>query len=380
MNIARNASMTNAIRKAAILISSLDMREADALLEQMAPEQAGRVRNAMMNLGEISPAEQKRVIADFLRGDIGKPPANRGDQADDGGVEIDASLVERLDQEPAPSGQKAAQPKSAALQPPFHFLHDAEPALIAEALRREQPQTIAVVIAHLPPQRAAGVLERLPAALSTEALARMAWLGELDNEVLRELEQQLQAAILPLLQSANRKPAGLSGVNAVLSAQSGPKRQETLRSLAVRDERLSRQLGYLSQTNEPHSAPSGMSAEPAAQVESFRYRAAEKPVMTVDFDDFAALSDADLKQVFAAVDPQIAMLALTGADERLTRRILRQLPTRQAELLRKKLNHPGPIRLRDLEAAQQQVARIASRLATDGFIHSPPQRRFAAAA
>ena len=372
--------MTNAIRKAAILISSLDTREADALLEQMGAEQAGRVRNAIMNLGEITPAEQKRVIADFLRGDIGKPPADRSDRAEDGGVEIDASLAERLDHEQAPATPNITPAKLAATQPPFHFLHDAQPAIIADALRREQPQMIAVVIAHLPPQQAAGVLERLPAALSTEALARMAWLGDLDNEVLRELEQHLQTVILPLLQAAGRKPTGLSGVNAVLSALSGPKRQETLRSLAVHDERLSRQLGYLSQADEPHSPSSGPRADAAAHVESFRYRPSEEPAMTVDFDDFASLSDADLKQVFAAVDPQIAMLALTGADERLTRRILRQLPARQAELLRKKLNHPGPIRLRDLEAAQQQVARVAGRLATSGFIHSPPQRRFAAAA
>src|SRR5204863_8788790 len=83
--------MTNgAVRKAAILISTLDSASGDALLEQMTPEVAERVRNALMELDEIPSDEQAAVIADFL---------GRGEREQDGGVEMDASLSRRIENE-----------------------------------------------------------------------------------------------------------------------------------------------------------------------------------------------------------------------------------------------------------------------------------------
>src|SRR5262245_6821364 len=82
---------TSAIRKAAILISTLDSASGDALLEQMGPEVAERVRNALMELDEIPSDEQTDVIADFL---------GRGGKEPDGGVEMDLSLSRRIEDEP----------------------------------------------------------------------------------------------------------------------------------------------------------------------------------------------------------------------------------------------------------------------------------------
>jgi flagellar motor switch protein FliG len=94
--------------------------------------------------------------------------------------------------------------------------------------------------------------------------------------------------------------------------------------------------------------------------------AAQQPVASpslrrfaLNFADFAELSDFALKKVFAHAEPQVVILALTGADERLVQRILKQLPTRDAAALRQRLNHPGALRLRDMDAAQQTLVAIA---------------------
>jgi len=91
------------------------------------------------------------------------------------------------------------------------------------------------------------------------------------------------------------------------------------------------------------------------------------------------LDDAALRTVFASADIEISLLALTGAEPRLLARILRKLPAEQATALRRRLEHPGPVRLRDIEQARAALAAVASRLAHEGTITLPPTARFAAA-
>src|SRR5678815_3329162 len=141
----------SAIRKAAILISTLDNASGDALLEQMNPEAAERVRNALMELDEIPSEEQTEVIADFL---------GRGEREQDAGVEMDPSLSRRIENEPQANRDRANN------NSPFGFLQDAEPSLLAGYLEKEHPQTAAVVISHLPPEQAAQVLEQMPPDVS----------------------------------------------------------------------------------------------------------------------------------------------------------------------------------------------------------------------
>ena len=97
------------------------------------------------------------------------------------------------------------------------------------------------------------------------------------------------------------------------------------------------------------------------------------------FDDLAQLNDAALRTVLAAADTEVALLALTGAEPRLIARILRKFPARQAAILRQRLEHPGPLRLRDVEQARAALAAVASRLAHDGTIEIPPSLGFVAA-
>jgi len=97
------------------------------------------------------------------------------------------------------------------------------------------------------------------------------------------------------------------------------------------------------------------------------------------FDDLLQLDDRALRTVFASADTDVALLALTGAEPRLITRILRKLPAQDATVLRHRLEHPGPLRLRDVEQARSAVAAVASRLAHEGAIELPPSVRFAAA-
>jgi flagellar motor switch protein FliG len=371
--------LPTAIRKAAILVSTLDDQAADALLAQMGDEMAARVRNAMMELADIDTGEQQAVLAEFLRGgNKSNSAADAASLSGSGGVEFDESLLARID-EPSRSTPSAASPASRQGSNPFDFLADAPPRSVAEILAREQPQTIAVVVSRLSPDLAAQLLESLPPALATDALERMAWLDEPAAEVLADLAHQLRCALAPYLRVGAERSQALAGLHAVLGAMDHSSRTRVLSGLAARNRSLSRQLGH------PHSAAARTPVESEPEVISYRYRLArpdecQRHMTLVDFDDFTTFSDETIRRILAAAEPQMVLLALTGADESLLARILRQLPPRAAATLRTRLNHPGAVRLRDIEAAREQLADLARRLAEQGVVVLPGSRHFAAAA
>ena len=102
--------------------------------------------------------------------------------------------------------------------------------------------------------------------------------------------------------------------------------------------------------------------------------------MLTDFDDLVRLEDAALARVFRAAEPQIVLLALSGANRELIDRIVRHLPAAAGRKLRQQIATVGPTRLRDIELAQQQLVELAGQMCRDGLIHVPSRRRFTMAA
>jgi flagellar motor switch protein FliG len=108
--------------------------------------------------------------------------------------------------------------------------------------------------------------------------------------------------------------------------------------------------------------------------------ASDRGSLMVEFDDLVGLDDDALARVLRAADPQVALLALSGASQELVDRILRRLPLREARMLRRQIEQLGPTRLRDIETAQRQLADLTSQLAEEGLIQVRNPRRFTMAA
>lgn len=380
--------LSPSLRKVAVLISALDDHAAEALLQQMSSEDAAKVRSALVELDNVPADEQQRVLAEFFNAKSGsRQPVN-----DDTGVDLELSTAELNASDPTERVDSSPQPKvaySGFHEPPsFDFLNEVDSQAIATVLTRELPQTVAVVVAHLAPEKAAAVLEQLPPTLATDALERIAWLDELSPEVQADLARELRRQLAPHLRVAGTEAGRLPHVNAVLEAMDSRQRQRLVLQLGERNQSLLNRLG-LSPTAPP-------AAVEKPQVTTMRYRIDSQPPATIQpvkkaktkpadeelwltFDDLLQLDDRALRMVFASADTEMALLALTGAEPRLITRILRKLPTQDAAVLRRRLEHPGPLRLRDVEQARAAVAAVASRLAHEGTIELPASVRFAAA-
>lgn len=316
-----------ALRKAAILVASLDHETADLVLAQMEAEQADRVRRAILRLGDVDAVEQDGAIDDFFRVEPLVPEKHPP------GIELDGELARmfRASHERA-GGTMLAEP--AEEKPPFRFLHETEVGTIVPMLRREHPQTIALVAAHLAPDRASELLAQLPANVQTEVVRRLADLDETDPHVLDDVERSLAVWIEQQSDRRQRRINGLATVSAILEASPETARRQIMKNLTHVDRSLAGKL----QTNR-HS-----------------------------FADLMRFDDERLMIVLRAADPELIVLALAGASVQLVERISRQLPSDQAKALAKALKHLGPTRLSDVEEAQQALADLATDLETEGRI------------
>ncbi len=328
------------LRKAAILVASLDTAAADAVLDQLSPAQARQVREIVIEFEDIDQSEQRRVIDEFFN--VG--PGGKGDsphlcEAPFGpfrqmgtvpfspGVELDGRLAwlasrggEEIAEEPVPSTAPAALP--------FRFLQETEADKLVRALVHERPQTIALVLSHMPAAKSAAVLARLPEAVQVEVVQRLIDLEETDPEILREVEEALRGRLSEHVQTQRRRVAGLAAVAGILQATDGRTGIRILDNLASRDRTLAEKL-----------LPRPMA-----------------------FDDLADVEDDVLAETFEEAGPQLMLPALFGAAPELIERVLACVSANDGEKLRQQVNHPGPIRLRDVDEARRQVARIASRV------------------
>jgi flagellar motor switch protein FliG len=383
------------LRKAAVLISALDERSADALLAQMGPEQAAQVRSALMVLDDIPADEQQQVLAEFFHRSGSSAAAADQDVSLEISDAGDAkSAPTRAWRDPASDRLSTAAPDEPIEAPSFDFLAQVDARALALVLSREHPQTVAVVVVELSPERAAALLEQLPADLATETLERTAWLGDVAPEIKAELAQALRRQLAPHIRQAPTGKRPLAHLSAVLNAMNTPRREKLAGQLAERDAALAEQLRQECGQARPNAGgPVTASGEVGLR---YRLESPARPAMArserasppaaseaetpwLDFQDLLLLDDAALRTVFAEADPELALLALTGAEARLIARIARKLPPAQAAAFRQRLERPGPVRLREIEQARAALAAVASRLAHEEKITLPPTIRFTAA-
>lgn len=386
----------DALRKAAILIGALDHRSADALLDQMPEEQAALVRSAVMELERVDDAEQQTVIQQFLQPDLAENPLS------DDGVELALSgrALETVTYEP----QRGPSPSEPAAS---HYLDRVDVHQLVALLCHEHPQTIAVITSQLPPMRASELLLGLPETVQAEVARRIAMLGETDPEIVREIQEAIDARLSQQSLPETTGAGGISALQAILAATDPHERARLVARLAPRDPELVQQLGY-SHDSAPELQPTMDTGNPRPAVgpeprdpddENTTERSENVPMrrhtpassggdenqspavgLEITFADLATLDDQSLATIFHRALPESAIIALTDASQDLVDRILRQLSTRQARRLQRQMCRLGPIRLRDIEHAQLQLARLASGLCRQGLVARPPTRRPVAAA
>ena len=369
-------NITNdSLRKAAILVSSLDQKTANTIMAQMPQDQNLRVRHAIHILGPVSDNERREIINDFLQ-----IPPPMPTPADDG-IELDDSLALHFSQSPQhKTGQHVDNPQKT----PFHFLSEMATESLAPLLAGEHPQTAAIILAYLPPEQAAELVLQFTPDHQVNVLRRLADINFADPQIIREIEEVLES-LLSVSNTTDRKSDGITSVINILEAVDTTERQHLLETLANRDRNFAARFQQTyknhTKTNESDMAmlqPPNHLEKPSATsslnpMENRLTPLVETPYTpTFTYEQLSDLDDSALSAVLCQVNPEVTLLALAGSHESFVDRILSQLSKRDAKQLRRKIDHLGPLRLRDIETAQHKLAQIAERLIEDHPIHLLP--------
>ena len=217
---------------------------------------------------------------------------------------------------------------------PFSFLQRAESGNLLTFIQEEHPQTIALIVSHLPHHKASEILVGLPPQKQVEVVRRVANMQQTNPEVVREVEAALESRLSNMISSSMEKVGGVETVAEILNLVD----RATERTIMQ-----------------------GVESEDPDLVEDIRR------LMFV-FEDILNVNDKGIQTVLKEVDNADLCLALKTASEELKSKIFTNMSSRAAEAVRDDMEFMGPVRMSDVEAAQQRIVDIVRRLEDAGEI------------
>ena len=216
----------------------------------------------------------------------------------------------------------------------FKNLRRVEPQQLAKFVQDEHPQAVALVVAHLDPSHAAGLLSSLPHDLRLNVVKRMASLGRISPESVRTVAGVFRQKLRNLGELSHEVSGGVRAVADVFNRLDAASCAELLDALEQDDP--------------------GM----FENVRRFMFV----------FEDLCAVDEASMKELIQQVDRQVLITALKGASDELKRYVLSCMSTRAGDILKDDLANSRPVKLKDVDGAQQSIISTARQLEKQGTI------------
>jgi flagellar motor switch protein FliG len=369
-----NNDRTERIRRAAILVASLEAPLAEQMLSVLPRQEAAKIEAMVERLGEVDAEEQRDVLEEFRRAGRQKGGASA--------VEFTYSAPPTAVR--ATATAEAPQHGSPASGEPSLPVNEDDARLMAELLGQEHPQTIAAALSRLGREEGAAVFAALPAALQMETLDRLAQIEPGDEGAVEELHAELRQRIERHRARRTRAAAAAEMARQMLDRTAPETRAALLARLqpsaprlaidaadADRSQPMAQQARILATA--VHRAKSALPAEPFSAPEPVappreRSESIESPTAIAEaLEDCSAelesLADDELVEVLRAADERTVQLALAASSERFFRRVAGRFPRRQAARLRSLVRNLAPASVSQMRAAQHELLQLARRRA-----------------
>ncbi len=316
------------VRKAAILLVQLGRDRAAAVLGKLDDSEVEAISAEIARLDSISGGETEAVLSEFR--DLMTARAHIAQ----GGLAFAQQLLEQS-LGPERAAEIMERLNAAAVQMPFQFLHRADPAQLRSFIVDEHPQVIALVLAHMTPEKASLLLSGLPPEQQAHVAHRIAVMDRTSPDIVRAVEATLERKLSSMLQ-----PSDLSRVGGL----------DPLVNIINRSDR--------STERQIVEGLEGLDAALADEVRSRMFM----------FEDIVNLDDRSIQQVLRQVDTTELALALKGVADLVRDKITRNLSERAGVTLLEEIELLGPVRLTQVEEAQQAVIRTIRQLEEQGQI------------
>ncbi|NIA20590.1 MAG: flagellar motor switch protein FliG [Anaerolineaceae bacterium] len=314
-------------RKVAVLLVSIEEELAALIMSKLEKEQVEAIAREIAQLGNIGQKERDAVIEEFYHVALARGVM------DSGGPIAARSLLEKTFSKEEAETMMHSVEKSMQTSP-FSFLHKAESANLLTFIQGEHPQTIALILSHLAADKAAEILSGLPSKTQIEVVRRVANMEQTSPEVIGQVEKALESRLSAIVSQKFEKAGGVDSVAEMLNLADRSTEKGILETLDEDDPELVEQIRRL---------------------------------MFV-FEDIILVSDKGIQSVLKEIENETLALALRTVSDELKEKIFKNMSERAVTLIEEDMEYMGPVRVADVEAAQQSIVDVVRRLEDGGEI------------
>ncbi len=309
------------LQKAAILLIALGPEKSASVFKHLKEEEIEELTLEIANTKSITPQLKEDVINEFYEVCLAQQ------YIAEGGIGYAKELLEK-----ALGTEKAMDvigKLTASLQvKPFEFVRKTDASQLLNFIQDEHPQTIALILSYLSPQQSAMIIASLPPDRQADVAKRIALMDRTSPDVIKEVENVLETKLASLVNQDYTIIGGVDAVVDILNTVDRGTEKHIMESLEIEEPELADEI---------------------------------RKKMFV-FEDILLLDDRAIQRVLREVENSDLAMALKGANEEVQNAIFNNLSKRLAAMIREDMEFMGPVRMKDVEEAQQKIVNIIRKL------------------
>ena len=315
------------LQKAAILLIALGPEKSAMIFKHLKEEEIESLTLEIANTRSISANEKEDVLNEFYQICLAQQ------YIAEGGIGYAKSLLEKA------LGEEAAQSVIARLTAslqvrPFEFVRKADPSQVLNFIQDEHPQTVAMILSYLSSGQAAMIISALPPEKQADVAKRIALMDRTSPDIIKEVESVLEKKLASLINQDYTIVGGVDAIVAILNTVDRATEKHIMETLEIEEPELADEV---------------------------------RKKMFV-FEDILLLDDRAIQRVLRDVDNKDLAIALKIANEEVKNVIFKNQSKRLAAMIQEDMEFMGPVRMKDVEEAQQKIVGIIRKLEDNGEI------------
>ncbi|MEX0648323.1 MAG: flagellar motor switch protein FliG [Balneolaceae bacterium] len=320
------ASDLSGIEKAAVLLISFGVEKASKVLKELKDSEVEKITKAISTMKNVSSDVVNTIVDEYYT------LVEDNDFLLDGGQDIAKELLVQA------KGRHRADEMLRKIEAEngrdgFSIVQNTEIENTVRFLRDEHPQIAAVILAHLKPNKSAEILAKLPSEFRSKVALRMARLGKISSDVVEELSTVLKDQLSHHTELKNIQK-GAAAVAGILNETDMSTERDVLEGIDAVDPELAQEI---------------------------------KDQMFL-FEDILELEDRTMQSIITKLNKQDMVTGLKGIDGEMKEKFFNNMSSRAKEILQEDLEASGPVHVKQVEEARQNILQTIKEMDRDGKI------------
>ena len=315
------------VQKAAILLIALGPEKSALIFKHLKEEEIETLTLEIANTRSVSPQDKEDVLNEFYQVCLAQQ------YIAEGGIGYARDLLEKaLGEDEA---QNVITRLTASLQVrPFEFVRKADPSQVLNFIQDEHPQNVAMILSYLAPAQSSMILSALPPEKQSDVAKRIALMDRTSPDIIKEVESVLERKLASLINQDYTVVGGVDAIVAILNTVDRGTEKHIMETLEIEEPELADEI---------------------------------RKKMFV-FEDILLLDDRAIQRVLRDVDNKDLGVALKVANEEVKNVVFKNLSKRLAAMIQEDMEYMGPVRMKDVEEAQQKIVNVIRKLEDAGEI------------